>query len=240
MKADDDDLIPEGSLTGKTQKGYRFRGHFLDLRTLAFALTDRGHSLASACDEFEVEHPKQRVSRHGVITSKYIDYNRRDVLASCELTAKLLEEYKKHRISLQATKPFSPASIGKGYLRDMGIDPVLERQRRFPKRYLGYAQSAFFGGRSSAHIRKVVVPVVYTDFLSMYPTVNTLMGLWRFVVAREIEILKNRKREIKIFLNTLSTADLFKQTFWKLLTGFVRIIPHGDILPSRSKYSSEI
>ena len=49
----------------------------------------------------------------------------------------------------------------------MGIAPILQRQR-FEKRYLGYAQSAFFGGRTSAHIRKVPVPVVYTDFLSMY------------------------------------------------------------------------
>src|SRR5882762_723160 len=38
-------------------------------------------------------------------------------------------------------------------------------------------------GRTSAHIRKVTVPVVYTNFLSMYPTVNSLMDLWRFVTA---------------------------------------------------------
>ena len=40
-------------------------------------------------------------------------------------------------------------------------------------------------GRTSAHIRKVTVPVVYTNFLSMYPTVNSLMDLWRFVTALE-------------------------------------------------------
>src|SRR5207245_6633963 len=54
--------------------------------------------------------------------------------------------------------------------------------------YLGYAETAFFGGRSSAHIRKIAVPVVYTDFLSMYPTVNSLMDLWRFVTARKIKV----------------------------------------------------
>jgi len=31
----------------------------------------------------------------------------------------------------------------------------------------------------------VTVPVVYTNFLSMYPTVNSLMDLWRFVTALE-------------------------------------------------------
>ena len=32
-------------MTGKPEDDYIFRGHFLDLRTLAFALTDRGYSL---------------------------------------------------------------------------------------------------------------------------------------------------------------------------------------------------
>ena len=38
------DLIPEGSETGEPEDDAKFRGHFLDLRTLAFVLTDRGHS----------------------------------------------------------------------------------------------------------------------------------------------------------------------------------------------------
>ena len=55
-RPDDSDLIPEDSLTGEPEKGYKFRGHLLDLRTLAFALTDRGYSLESACKAFGVEH----------------------------------------------------------------------------------------------------------------------------------------------------------------------------------------
>ena len=185
-KPDPEDRIPEGSADGQPKDGYIFRGHFLDLRTLAFALTDRGYTLKGACDDFGVEHGKDPVDKHGIITEEYIDYNRRDVLATSELAIKLLEEYAKHPITLQPTKAYSPASIGKAYLRAMGIQPILQRQPDFPEEYLGYAQSAFFGGRTSAHIRKVAVPVVYTDFLSMYPTVNRLMGLWRFVTAQEI------------------------------------------------------
>jgi hypothetical protein len=125
---DDSDLIPEGSSTGESEKGYKFRGHMLDLRTLAFALTDRSYSLKSACEEFGVEHGKQSVARHGKITKKYIDYNRGDVRATSELAVKLLAEFAKHPINLQPTKAYSPASIGKAYLRAMGIAPVLERQ----------------------------------------------------------------------------------------------------------------
>jgi hypothetical protein len=233
------DLIPEESTDGKPEKAYRFRGHFLDLRTLAFALTDKSYSLESACKAFGVEHGKQPVARHGTVTEKYIHYNRRDVLATWELAVKLLEEYGKHPITLQATKAYSPASIGKAYLRAMGIRPVLERQPRFPKKYLGYAASAFFGGRTSAHIRKVPVPVVYTDFLSMYPTVNGLMGLWRFVTAREIRVVEHCREEIQALLGRIKPDDLFKPETWKHLTAFVRIIPDGDILPTRAKYSTE-
>jgi hypothetical protein len=201
---DPEDLIPDGSEDGEPETGYKFRGHFLDLRTLAFALTDKGYTLASACEAFDVEHGKQRVERHGVVTKEYIDYNRRDVLATAELAAKLLAEYDKHPINLQPTKAYSPASIGKAYLEAMGIGPILERQPDFPKNYLGYAQSAFFGGRTSAHIRKTPVPVVYTDFLSMYPTVNIHMGLWQLVTAEEITIVEHCQDEIARFLNNFA------------------------------------
>src|ERR1035437_406655 len=108
---DEEDLIPDGSTTGKPDEGYVFRGNFLDLRTLAFALTDKGYTLAKACEDFGVEHKKQRIARHGVVTKRYINYNRRDVLATSELAVKLLEEYDKHPIDLQVTKAYSPASI---------------------------------------------------------------------------------------------------------------------------------
>jgi hypothetical protein len=234
---DKSDLIPEDSETGDPQPGYKFRGHFLDLRTLAFALTDKGDSLASACKAFGVEHGKQHVDRHGEVTEDYIDYNRRDVLATAELAVKLLEEYEKHPIALQVTKAYSPASMGKGYLRTMGIRPILERQPAFPQSYIGFAQSAFFGGRTSAHIRRCAVPVVYTDFLSMYPTVNSLMNLWRFVIAHDIEVVKNCEKEILSFLKKMTVDDLFKPATWTRLTDFVRVVPDGDVLPTRAKYS---
>jgi hypothetical protein len=149
-----------------------------------------------------------------------------------------LREFDKHPIDLQPTKAYSPASIGKAHLQAMGIRPILERQPDFPKKYLGYAQSAFFGGRTSAHIRKSPIPAVYTDFLSMYPTVNILMGLWDFVTAGEITIDEHCEREITEFLNGVSANYLFDPAAWKNLATFVQIVPDGDILPSRSKYAT--
>ena len=237
-KPDRSDLIPDDSETGLPEHGYKFRGHFLDLRTLAFALTDRGYSLESACEAFGVEHGKSKITTHGVLTEEYIEYNRRDVQATGELAEKLLEEFDRHPIKLQPTKAYSPASLGKSYLQTMGIEPIMQRQPDFPKRILGYAQTSFFGGRTSTHIRKVAVPVVHTDFLSMYPTVNSLMGLWRFVTAREIRCIEHCAPEINSFLQKIRADDLFIRDTWKHLTAFVKIIPDGDLLPNRAKYSS--
>jgi|HubBroStandDraft_4_1064222.scaffolds.fasta_scaffold00010_75 hypothetical protein len=231
------DLIPDWSETGEPEGG-PFRGHFLDLRTLAFVLTDRGHSLDSACKAFGVEQGKGTVDRHGVITPAYIAYNRQDVAATAELAFKLLDEYDRFDVDLQETQAYSPASLGKAHLRKMGIAPILERQR-VHKRCLGYAESAFFGGRTSAHIRKVPVPVVYTDFLSMYPTVNALMSLWRFVVAAEVAVVPVEVSETTDFLRTITPEKLFDPATWTKLPAFARVIPSGDILPTRAKYSRE-
>ncbi len=233
---DTEDKIPEGAAIPKPDDHYIFRGHMLDAKTLAFALTDQSMSLERACELFGVEHGKQKVKRHGVVTAKYIDYNRRDVLATCELTDKLLAEYALHPIPLQVTKAYSPASIGKAYLEAMGITPILARVRDFPKRYLGHAESAFFGGRASAHVRKVAVPVVYTDFMSQYSTVNVLMGLWNFVTAREIRVIEDAREELAALLHDVSPEWLLDQSNWKRLAGFARIIPDGDVLPVRAKY----
>ena len=138
---DQDDLIPEGSKDGKAQKGYRFRGNFLDLRTLAFALTDRGHSLKSACETFGVVRGKLDAAEHGNITEAYLDYNRRDVEATASLAVKLLEEFDRHPIPLHVTRASSPASLGKAYLKSMGITPILSRQRILQP-FVGYAQTA--------------------------------------------------------------------------------------------------
>ena len=120
----------------------------------------------------------------------------------------------------------------------MGITPILERQPDFPAAYLGFAQTALFGGRTSAHIRRTPVPVIYVDFLSMYPTVNSLMDLWRFVTAQEVRVVENCQAEIKKFLSTLTPETLLCSKTWKRLPAFVKLIPNGDLLPSRAKYSA--
>ena len=231
------DLIPEGSPCGKPQPGYKFPGNFLNLRTLAFALTDEGYSADAACEAFGVENRNLQPARHGTITNEYIDDIRCYVSAISELAGKLIEEFAAHPIPISPTHALSTASVGKGYLRGMGIEPILKRQPDFPKEYLGYAQTAFFGGRTSGHVRKVICPVVYTDFLSMYATLNALMGLWWFVIAREISVIEHCKDRVEAFLRNLTPDILFEPETWTRMNGFVKVVPNGDVLPIRGKYS---
>ena len=71
----------------------------------------------------------------------------------------------------------------------------------------------------------------------MYSTVNTLMGLWRFVIAGEIRVIEHCKDQVEAFLRTLTPDMLFEPETWTRMNGFVKVVPNGDVLPIRSKYS---
>jgi hypothetical protein len=208
------------------------------LRTLAFALTNRSHSLASACSAFDVKQGKQKVDEHGVITPAYIDYNRQEVRATGSLLEKLITAYRQHPIALPPTKAYSPASIAKAYLKVMGIRPPLERQPNFPRELLGAAMVAFYGGRAECRIRCTPVPVVYVDFLSMYPTVNTLMGLWQYLTAEQIES-HDVTDQVRKLVRDVTVDDCFDPAFWPQLLTLVQIDPDGEILPTRPDYGED-
>jgi hypothetical protein len=219
----------------KRSRGPFLESRFLDLRMLAFALTDRGHTLESACDAFGVEHGKTKAKRHGVIDEEYIDYNRRDVLATLELFLKLREEFDRHPISLDPCKAYSPATISKSYLRAMSVIPPVKKFANVSKEILGYAMTAYYGGRAECRIRKVVAPVVYLDFRSMYPTVNTLMGLWRLLTAESLQIV-DATDEAQQLLQSASVRGCFDPQFWRKLPFFARIKADGDFAPVRAEY----
>ncbi len=213
------------------------QGQFLDLRALVFALTDRSHSLASAGEAFGLDRPKLAAPPHGVITTDYIAYARRDVEATVELFEKVSAEYGLHPIDRQMTKVFSPASIGKAYLRAMGVAPLLERLPDFPRDVLGVGMLSYFGGRAECRVRRLAVPVRYLDFRAMYSTVNALMGLWQLLIAEHIEVV-DATDEVRALLADVSPARVLDPALWPSLVGFVQLRPDGDILPVRAPYDT--
>src|SRR5882672_7078873 len=104
------------------------RGRFLDLHTLAFALTDNSYSLAGAIRAFGSQPEKMEHEPTGRISENEITYARQDVRATLGLLNALKHEYELHPIALPPDKTYSPASIGKAYLRAMGI---VEPMRKF-------------------------------------------------------------------------------------------------------------
>jgi hypothetical protein len=236
-RADAVDCIPEHAADGAPDPAYTFRGHFLDVRTLVWALTNRSHSLKSAAETFETEHRKAEVEAHGVITAEYLDYARRDVEVTAELLAAARHEFDRHPLALEATKAYSPASIGKAYLHAMGVCPVLQQTPGFPRDVLTCAMVAFYGGRAECRIRKIPAPVVLTDFTSMYPTVNALMENWSLLTAECVEV-EDATAWAREFLAAVTLDAMFEPERWQQLRVLVELEPDGqDVVPVRAQYS---
>jgi hypothetical protein len=73
----------------------------------------------------------------------------------------------------------------------------------------------------------------------MYTTENGLMNLWQFVIAKEIRVRSGCIDEVTSILKSISVETVFKPGTWRRLTGFVRVVPNGDILPARAKYNPD-
>ena len=220
------------------------RSEFLDLSQFVNALTGRAQTLDSACQAFGLDITKRRVREHGVITLKYLLYNRQDVEMTFHLAVAAMDEFDRHPISrghgppgdLSETKVFSSASIAKAYLKHMGIKPRMKAQPDFHRHVLGCAMQSYYGGRVETRARHVILPVVYLDFLSMFPTINVHLGLWRFAIARSIEVVEDTE-EAQAFLDQITLDDPFNPVTWSAdLIRFVLVEPRSDILPVRARY----
>lgn len=214
-----------------------YKGRFLDLSTLARALTDRPYSLRSAAKAWGVA-PKGEPGGHPGFDydSDYVKYCLQDVATTGELLGALLDEFHRHPIPLDADRAFSSASIGKAYLDAMGITPPLERWPTFPRDALGIAQSAFYGGRTSVRIRKAFVPVQYVDFLSDYPTVNALLGNMETLRAAAVS-WEDCTAEARELIARLDPEKLFDSETWPALNFFAEILLDGSgVFPVRAAY----
>jgi hypothetical protein len=132
----------------------------------------------------------------------------------------------------------SEASLGKGCLKEMGIRPWQEVQSQFPDWVTGVIMSGYYGGRSEVHLRRVVTQVLYCDFLSMYPTVCTRMGLSRFVIAKGMEWSDNTA-DVSSLLERITLDDLQSPHAWHNLATIVQVSADEDVFPVRAPYADE-
>jgi hypothetical protein len=215
----------------------RFSGIFLDLKTLAVTLTDDKHiTLDKAAQLFNKKHKKLHVEEHGKITQEYIVYNLEDTLTTAELYWRLKEEQEKYDIPIPLSRVYSSASLGKAWLDQIGIRPFMELNSDFPKEVLGYLMSAYYGGRAEVKIRKTPTRVTVLDFLSMYPTMFNITGLYNFLIAQRIDTVDDTQN-VRDLIEKISLEDLRNPDILKSLNVLIEILPDGDILPVRTKYN---
>ena len=139
-------------------------------------------------------------------------YLLQDVKATWECYQELRDRYALH--ALEETplgKVLSEASLGKAYLKQMGIRPFCEVQPDFPAHLTGMIMSTYFGGRAEVRWRREIRQVLYCDFLSMYPTVCTLMGFGDLSSLKEWNGGLDHK--IRALIETISLEELSAPNF---------------------------
>ncbi|MGO4705785.1 hypothetical protein AB4072_08415 [Microvirga sp. 2MCAF38] len=212
------------------------RGFFVDIRTLAAALYSRPFSLAHLADFLNVQVRKMETEAHGqILTPDYLDYAVQDVRVTWACYSELVHRYEKlELVDTPVHRILSEASLGKAYLKAMRIRPWRDMQG-CPPNLLARIMSAYFGGRSEVRIRRNLCQVMLCDFLSMYPTVCTLMGLWQFVIAQGMT-WRDGTDEIRELLDACTLTDLQDPLLWRKLTVLVQVKPDKDIFPVRARY----
>ena len=210
------------------------KAHFLDLRTLAWALFNRSFSLKRLCEELQTEHRKIDHEPTGTVTVEEIEYARQDGRCTVDALNALKQEFDKHPIGLKPCNAYSPASVAKSYLDAMGIMRPAEKFT-VSRKYLGIAMQTYYGGRSETRIRCAEVPVVPVDFTSEYPTCCVLLSLFDILTAASVTFDDDTKN-IRRLIKTISLDCCFDPELWKQFNFFALVEPDNDILPVRTVY----
>ena len=217
------------------------RGSFIDLKTIAAALLSRSFSLGVARRLPEDPDPQGRKRR------PWETADRRLRALPARRRSSHLGVLSESARQVRAARPRRDAA-GQGAERGeprQGLSQADGRATipRGPARFsadhlTGLIMTTYCGGKAEVHWRREIRQVLYCDFLSMYPTVCTLMGLWRFVIAQGME-WSDTTAEIRALVNSISLEDLQRPEFWPQLTTLVRVAPQADIFPVRAKYDGK-
>ena len=165
-------------------------------------------SLKGLAKAFKTPHQKLDMPETygGVLTVDDLLYARNDVQVTWEVYQALRDLYRKHDLTTAMWRIYSEASLGKAYMRDMGVPPPSERLDIAPE-ILGHTMTALYAGRSEVLIRHLTTEIEYCDFKSQYPTVNALLGLQELWLAKSISV-DDVTTEIQHFLATHTVESL--------------------------------
>jgi hypothetical protein len=211
------------------------RAHFLDLRTLAWALFNKSFSLKTLCEELNTKHQKLDHEPTGKVTPEEIEYARQDVRCTVDALNALKHNFDEHPINLKPYNAHSAASVAKSYLDQMGILRPTEKFN-IPDEILGISMQSYYGGRAETRIRCAEVPVVPLDFTSQYPSCCALLGLFDVLTAESVSF-DDDTENIRRFVKRVALKRCFKPALWERCRFFALVKPDNDILPVRAVYN---
>jgi len=223
--------------TGTKGKRRANRGAFVDLKTLAAALTGAGHSLKSAGEAFGCGHKKTEADLGGPVTEELLGYCLNDVDLTAELYEKALARYREFNLPEHPSQVFSSASLGKAAFRARGVSPPTVEDPRL----LGRIMAAFYAGKVECRVVGREVPdVAVLDFTSQYPSLFCLLNVERFLSAERFEA-RDSTEAVRAFVGSLTADELLKRETWEnpLLWSLCEVEADGEILPLRSSYSAK-
>ena len=209
--------------------------HFLDLRTLAWALFNQAFSLRTLCKELDTEHQKLDHEPTGEVTPEEIEYARQDGRCTVDALNELKREFDQHPIGLKPYNAYSPASVAKSYLDQMEIIRPAEKFAVSDDE-LGIAMQSYYGGRSETRIRCTEAPVVPVDFTSEYPSCCALLGLFDVLRAESVSF-DDDTENVRRLVKRITLQGCFKPAVWKRYGFFALVKPDDDILPVRTVYN---
>jgi hypothetical protein len=177
------------------QEGRRVtrRGSFVDVRTIAGALLSQSFDLGGLAKHLKTTTQKATTDDHGgVLGHEYLSYAVTDVQVTWECYRALAKRFAEHGLSLaRMSQILSEASLGKAYLREMGVKPWRELQTDFPNEMLGAIMSSYFGGRAEVHLRRMVRQVLYCE-RAVAAQINASRNTLRRIVAGKNRALTQR------------------------------------------------
>jgi len=209
--------------------------HFLDLRTLAWALFNQSYSLRTLCEALKTTHQKLDHEPTGQVAPEEIEYARGDVRCTVDALNALKQHFDQHPIGLRPYSAYSPASVAKSYLDQMGIITPADKFN-VPNRIFGISMQSYYGGRSETRIRCADVPVVPVDFTSEYPSCCALFNLFDVLTANRVSF-DDDTANIRRFLKRITLETCFIPETWQRCRFFALVKPDRDVLPVRTMYN---
>jgi hypothetical protein len=169
---------------------------FLDSVQLAHGLmgAQTSATMRDLCNTFDIHPRKEGVEYDGLINGEFLTYACNDVKRTWLIYKRLRELFRKHFsgvhkefwITTDIDKIYSEASLGKAYLKALGIIPFLEGNVKGVKvspahkdlmlTTCGVAMEAMHGARSEVRWRQEIREVMVLDFKSEYPTMFVKLG----------------------------------------------------------------